>query len=91
MSKPTEDELKQALNKAIEMREQGQDPDFLAKALLNHHYRNRYLEEVMRAAEHYLHSGLAEREHTVLLRALDKARRSEDRTAMIERHELGLS
>lgn len=90
MSKPSEAEVKQALAKAVEMREQDRDPDFVAKTLLNHHYRLGYLEEVMHAVQHYLHSGLAEREHTRLLRTLDKARRCEERTARIEPHELGL-
>lgn len=91
MSRPTDEELKQALARAAQMREHGEDPDFVAKTLLNHHYRLGYLEEVMHAVEHYLHSGLAEREHARLIQTLEKARRSEARTSNVEPRELGLS
>jgi hypothetical protein len=90
MSKPTEQELKQALNAAGRMRETGNDPDFIAKALLNCHYLNGYLLEVMHAAEEYIRSGLAEREHTRLLKAIEKGRAADDRSARVERPDLGL-
>ena len=35
MGKPTQEELNHALEKAADMREHGQDPDFIAKSLLN--------------------------------------------------------
>ena len=91
MSKPTKEELDRALVVAKMMRESGNDPDFVAKSLLSHNYRLGYLEAVYEAVEHYLHSGLAEREHTVLLRTLEKARGSEERTSGGEHTELGLS
>jgi hypothetical protein len=90
MSKPSEDEIKQALAEAVRMREQGDDPHFLAKTLLNHHYRLGYLQEVLQAVERYLHSGMAEPEHAHLLRTLEKARRAEERTAKVEHRDLGL-
>ena len=39
MGKPSDIELKQALEKAAEMREHDQDPDFIAKSLLSLNYR----------------------------------------------------
>ena len=89
MGKPTAQELEKALTAAKSMREKGQDPDFLAKTLLNHDFRLGYLEEVMHAAERYLR-GMSEQEHTHLLRAIEKARQEESRTAASERDELGL-
>ncbi len=65
MAKPTEEEFEKALKKAQQMRESGQDPDYLGKSLLNLDYRIGYLEEVYRAIERYLRSGMAEREHTL--------------------------
>jgi hypothetical protein len=90
MSKPTEAELKAALAEAARMREQGDDPHHIAKALLNCHYMQRELEQVLRAAEEYLRSGLAEPEHLRLERAIEKARRAGDRGAHVERPVLGL-
>ena len=91
MSKPTEEELNRALEVAAKMRESGNDPDYIAKVLLNHHYRLGLLEAVYKAVEHYLHSGLAEREHTVLLKTLDKLRKAEDRDSGSEYTDIGLS
>jgi hypothetical protein len=91
MSKPTEAELNRALEVAAKMRESGNDPDYIAKALLNHHYRLGLLEEINKAVVHYLHSGLAEREHAVLLKTLDKLRKAEERTAGSEHTDIGLS
>lgn len=90
MAKPTEQELAEALALAKRMREQGKDPHFLAKSLLSHHYRLGYLEDVLRAVERYLHSGMAEEEHRRLLKTLEQARRAEARTANQSSNELGL-
>lgn len=73
MSRPTEEELAIALEKAAQMRESGDDDSFLAKSLLNLNYRNEILEEVLSKAKHYMHSGQASREHTLLLKAIEKA------------------
>ena len=81
MGKPTEDELKQALNEVSRMREQGDDPHFVAKSLLNIHYRFKLLENVLYAAEHYLHSGQAVHEHTVLVKAINDYHAKEKRSA----------
>jgi len=91
MSKPSNEELARALVIAEKMRESGDDPDFVAKSLLSHNYRLGYLEAVYNAVERYLHSGLAEREHTVLLKTLEKARKSEERTSGGEHTDIGLS
>lgn len=90
MSKPTPQELDTALELAKRMREQGKDPNFLAKSLLSHHYRLGYLEEVLQAVEHYLHSGMAEAEHRRLLKVVEKVRQAEERTAKQNSNELGL-
>lgn len=76
MGVPTEQELKQALGEAARLREQGEDPHYLAKTLLNHHYRIEKLEKVLHAAEVYLHSGHGGHEHSLLLRAIETAKQA---------------
>lgn len=76
MGKPTEQELNQALGEAARLRESGEDDQFVGKALLNHHYRIGLLEDVMRLAKRYLHSGHGSKEHTLLIRAIEKAERA---------------
>ena len=90
MGKPTEEEFAEALKEAQRMREQGEDPHHVAKALLNLNYQNSFLGGVLQAAENYLNSGMAEREHTLLLRAIEKAREVDDRGGRRERPALGL-
>ena len=90
MSKPTETELKTALRRAMIMKENNQDPDFLAKCLLNHHYRLSYLQDILFAADRYLNHGMADREHTQLLQLIEKAKQAEDQTAKIEHYDFGL-
>jgi len=90
MSKPTEIEMSLALQAARQMKEQGNDPDFLAKALLNHHYRLGYLEDVLKAADRYMNHGMAEHERMALLRSIEKARDAEYRTAGEEHEDFGL-
>ena len=90
MGKPTASELECALAEARRLRESGEDEHFLGKALLNCHYQQTFLLEVLRAAENYLRSGLAESEHTRLQLAIDKARAVDQRTAHREGETLGL-
>jgi len=90
MGKPTEEEFGEALKEAQRMREQGEDPQHVAKALLNLNYQNGFLNSVLHAAEHYLQSGMAEREHTQLVKAVEKARAVDDLGAHRERPALGL-
>lgn len=80
MGKPTKEELQQALEQAAQMREHDDDPYFIAKSLLNLQYRLGFLEKVMRAAELYLR-GEGANEHTVLLRAIEKAKQEDAHTA----------
>jgi len=90
MGKPTEEELEDALKEAQRMREQGEDPHCVAKALLNMNYQSGFLSDVLKAAENYLQSGMAEREHTLLIKAIEKARGVDDLGAHRERPTLGL-
>ena len=78
MGKPTEEEYRQAIEEAIRMREQDDDPNFMAKALLNLNYRIHYLQKVLHQADYYLHFGQEEAEHTKLLKAIDKAKHAEE-------------
>jgi hypothetical protein len=91
MSKPTEQELHTALEVAKRMREHGEDPQFMAKCLLNQHYRIGYLEEVLLAVERYLRSGMAEDEHRRLLKSVEKARQAEAHTGKQNTNDWGLS
>ena len=91
MPKPSEQELHIALETAKQMREHGQDPHYLAKCLLNTHYRLKQVEKVMSAVEQYLHSGLAEAEHRRLLVALQQAHEADARSAAQHPPEWGLS
>ena len=74
MGVPSKEELDTALHEAARMREHGEDPCFLAKALLNHNYRIETLEKVLHAAELYLQSGQAGHEHSQLVRAIEVAK-----------------
>lgn len=77
MSRPTEEELNSALGRAGQMREAGEDEYFLAKSLLNLNYRVSALEDVLEKAKLYLHSGEGAHEHTLLLKAIEKAEQAE--------------
>ena len=90
MGKPTAEELSHALQEAQRMREQGEDPHHVAKALLNLNYQTDFLLGVLTAAEAYLKSGLAETEHTRLIKAIENARAVDDLGAHRERPSLGL-
>ncbi len=90
MGKPTPEELEQALTEAKLMRERGEDPCYVARALLSCHYHSGFLREVFHAAQEYLRHGQSEAGHTRLLRAIEKARQLEDREAHTERPSLGL-
>jgi len=91
MSKPNPQELECALDKAKQMRETGDDADFLAKALLNCHYQSTFLQQVLHAAEHYINSGLGEIEHTRLIQAINNAREVDERSAKQSHQDLGLN
>ncbi len=90
MSRPSEAELKTALAAAARMRETDNDPLFIGKALLHCHHQHSLLEAVLNAAEAYLRSGMAEREHARLEKAVERAREAERRAARQEPPPLGL-
>ncbi|MCK5003056.1 MAG: hypothetical protein KAS57_08520 [Gammaproteobacteria bacterium] len=90
MSKPSDEELESALHMAIQMRENEMDPFFLAKTLLSHNYRLGYLEKILKAADRYVNMGMAEKERTDLMLAIEKAKDSEFHTAQQERESFGL-
>lgn len=78
MGTPSEEELKQALEFAGKMREQGEDPKFIAKSLLNHHYRLKKMEKVVETVKLYLRSGQSTMEHAKLVRALEQYDRADN-------------
>lgn len=90
MSKPTEKELESALKIAAQMRDKKSDPFFIAKSLLSHNYRIKYLEEIMHAADRYINRGMSEQEKTHLIRTIEKAKDAESFTAGKERDSFGL-
>jgi hypothetical protein len=90
MSKPSEEELDTALKMAAQMRDENSDPFYIAKALLSHNYRIKYLEETMRAADRYINQGMSEQERSHLIRSIEKAKDAESFTAGKERERFGL-
>lgn len=63
-------ELEQALRAAHAMREAGNDPDHLAKALLSEHERLQDWLKVIAATKLFLRSGMATTEHARLVKTL---------------------
>lgn len=90
MGMPTEQELKEALAEAGRMREQGDDPHHIAKALLNLNYRVKSLEKVLEAAELFYRSGQSVTEHQRLKKAIAEAHAASERSAGIEHERFGL-
>ncbi len=90
MPKPSEEELETALKMAAQMRDKKIDPFFIAKSLLSHNYRIKYLEEIMRAADRYINRGMSEQEKTHLIRIIEKAKDAESFTSGEERSSFGL-
>lgn len=76
MGRPSNEEMRLALDAAIRMRESGQDPEFVAKALLNLHYRSLALERVLTATKRYLHAGQSISDHRHLLQAITTAEKA---------------
>jgi len=90
MPKPTDEELDTAIHKAIEMREENNDPFNLAKCLLSHNFRMKHLEEVLILADRYINMGMSDEERTQLIRAIEKAKDVESYTAHQEQERFGL-
>ena len=72
------------------MRDKKIDPFFIAKSLLSHNYRIKYLEEIMHAADRYINRGMSEQEKTHLIRTIEKAKDAESFTSGKERNSFGL-
>jgi hypothetical protein len=87
---PSEEELAIALAEAARMREQGEDPKFVAKALLNANYQVEQLSHVLAAVELYFNSGMAVAEHQKLRKAMTSAKQAINRTGGIEHETFGL-
>ena len=90
MSKPTEAELEAALKMAAQMRDEKTDPFFIAKSLLSHNYRIKYLEEILHAADHYINHGMSDRERTHLILSIEKIKDAESFTSGEKRDSFGL-
>jgi hypothetical protein len=90
MSMPSKEELAIALAEAGRMREQGDDPKFVARALLNANYQVEQLTHVLAAVELYFHSGMAVTEHQKLKKAVATAKQAIDRSAGLEHESFGL-
>ncbi len=90
MSKPTEEELKAALKMAAQMRDKKIDPFFIAKSLLSHNYRIKYLEEILQSADRYINRGMSEQEKTRLIRTIEKIKDAESFTSGMGRDSFGL-
>ena len=71
MGTPSKEELNQALKYAINMREHDEDPNFIAKSLLNHHYRLKKTENIINIVKLYLRTGCATTEHAKMIKALE--------------------
>ena len=90
MSKPSEEELETALKIAAQMRDKNMDPFFVAKSLLSHNYRIKYLEEIMKSADRYINHGMSEQERSHLIRTIEKAKDAESFTSGKSRNSFGL-
>ena len=90
MPRPTDEELDIAIQKAIEMREENNDPFNLAKCLLSHNFRMKHMEAVLVLADRYINMGMSDQERTFLIRAIDKAKDVESYTAQEEQERFGL-
>ena len=77
--KPTAEEQRLAAAEAERVHAAGEDRHFLAKTFLYQHERLQHLEEVRQLAERLVRFGQDEHEHARLVRALESARRAEER------------
>ncbi|WP_428604452.1 hypothetical protein [Sedimenticola sp.] len=88
--KPTEEELELALQTALQMRNEGEDPHHLAKALIYLHRRDEMLERVLDHLELFLRFGLPVEEHMKLVRLVEEAKVQEIKEAGTDPEKLGL-
>lgn len=87
--KPTEQELEAAFAAAETMREAG-DPDHVHKVLAYLQYRTEILENLAEHAMRYVKFGLDEREHSKLIKAVDRLREFNLKQSGEEPEEMGL-
>ena len=90
MSKPSPEQLEQALQEAERIRESGDDPLYLARTLQYLYRRVNVLEKVFESANRYVRLGLDEHEHAELLKALESAKAQEAKERGEENKGLGL-
>lgn len=63
---------------------------FLAKSLLNHNYRLRYFEDLLKAADLYMNHGQAEYDRLQLLHQIEKIKHEELRINKQDEGNFGL-
>lgn len=74
MTMPTPQQIETALAAAEQLRDSDQDDQSLGCSLLYLQRRNKVLERLLEAVEHYLNSGHGQHEHVRLIKAVDEAR-----------------
>ena len=89
--KPTETELEIAIIAAEQMRDLGKDKHHIAKSLLYLYQRLQTVERIRKAAERYVHFGQEEPQHAELVRAIEAAKRVDDKETGTEEESLGLA
>ena len=72
------------------MKEHDKDPFFVAKTLLNHNFRLKLYEDLLKAADRFMNQGQAEHERMKLLRCIEKIKDAEIRSAKQENDRFGL-
>ncbi|MDX1593860.1 MAG: hypothetical protein R3298_06400 [Gammaproteobacteria bacterium] len=87
--KPTEEEHAAAFAALEKIREAG-DPDHIAKTMAYLQYRVEILENLAVHAVRYVHFGLDEREHSRLIKAVDRLREFNAKQSGEEPEEMGL-
>lgn len=90
MSKPSNAELKTAMAAAATMKEHDDDSLYIAKTLLNHNYRLRFYEDLLKYADLYMNHGQAEHDHMELLRCIEKVKEVESLSAHESADDFGL-
>lgn len=87
--KPTEEEHAAAFAAADKLREEG-DPDHVHKVLAYLQYRVEILENLTEHAVRYVKFGLDEREHSKLIKAVERLREFDLKQSGAEPEEMGL-
>lgn len=87
--KPTEEELEAAFAAAKRMRDEG-DPDHVHKALAYLQYRTEILENLTEHAVRYVKFGMDEREHSLMVKAVERLREFDLKQSGEEPEEMGL-